>query len=265
MARLRTWLSMTWETELSFAHRLADVADGITVPAFERRVAARMKADGTPVTEADEAAERAMRREIEAAYPEHAILGEEEGLIGSGDVRWILDPIDGTKNYASGIPVWGTLIALEVDGDVVCSVISAPAIGERYAAARGSGAECNGRRINVSQATQLSGARVVYTNFLSFEAHGRGPAWRRLTGAASWSRGFGDFWGHMLVASGRADLMAEPVVNVWDLAALIVIVEEAGGRFTDLDGNRRIDGGSALSTNGRVHDEAVGALEPEGV
>ena len=256
---------MTWEAELAFAHRLADIADAITLPSFERRVAARLKADGTPVTEADEAAERALRREITATYPDHAILGEEEGLIGSGDVRWILDPIDGTKNYASGIPIWGTLIALEVEDEVVCSVISAPALGERYAAARGLGAECNGRPISVSTTSELDGARIVYTSFRSFDSHGRGPQWRRLTEGAAWSRGFGDFWGHMLVASGRAELMAEPVVNVWDLAALIVIVEEAGGRFTDLDGLRRVDGGSALSTNGLVHEEAVRSLGPQGL
>lgn len=251
---------MSWKAELAFAHRLADVADAITIPAFERRVAARMKADGTPVTEADEAAERELRREISQAYPDHAILGEEEGLTGSADVRWILDPIDGTKNFASGIPIWGTLIALEVRGEVVCGVISAPAIGERYSAARGSGAECNGRPISVSAATELAGARIVYTSFRSFDVHGRGRQWRRLSEGAGWTRGFGDFWGHMLVASGRVELMAEPVVNVWDLAALIVIVEEAGGRFTDLDGNRRVDGGSALSTNGLVHDDAVRML-----
>jgi histidinol-phosphatase len=248
---------MNWDAELRFAHRLADVADEITMRGFVDRVGARMKIDGTPVTEADEAAERALRSEIAKAFPDHAVLGEEEGPAGSGPTRWILDPIDGTKNYAAGIPIWGTLIALEVEGEVVCGVVSAPALRERYAAARGAGAECNGEPIRVSSVSELPAARITYTSFLSFDDCGRGDAWRRLAGAASWARGFGDFWGHMLVASGRADVMAEPVVNVWDLAPLLVIVEEAGGRFTDLDGSRRIDGGSAVTTNGHLHDAVI--------
>lgn len=248
---------MNWDAELRFAHRLADIADEITMRGFEDRIGARTKSDGTPVTDADEAAERALRDEIAKAFPEHAVLGEEGGSAGSGDTRWILDPIDGTKNYASGIPIWGTLIALEADGEVVCGVISAPALRERYAAARGTGAECNGERIRVSSVSDLAAARVAYTSFLSFDKYGRGEAWRRLAGGASWARGFGDFWGHMLVASGRADVMAEPIVNVWDLAPILVIVEEAGGRFTDLDGGRRIDGGSGVSTNGLLHGTVI--------
>jgi len=251
---------MTWKAELDFAQHLADIADNVTLDGFARRVAARTKDDGTPVTEADEAAERAMRAEILNTFPDHAVLGEEGGETGDGPARWILDPIDGTKNYAAGIPIWGTLIALEVDGEVVCGVISVPALGERYAAARGAGAECNGRPIRVSAVSSLAEARVSYTSFLAFEAYGRGPGWLALSRQAAWSRGFGDCWGHMLVASGRADVMAEPVVSIWDLAPIIVIVEEAGGRFTDLDGNRVIDGGSALSTNGRLHEAALDKL-----
>ena len=251
---------MTWRAELDFAHHLADVADEITLDGFTRRVAARTKHDGTPVTEADEACERALRAEIAKAFPDHAVLGEEHGASGDGSARWILDPIDGTKNFASGIPIWGTLIALEVEGEIVCGVISCPAMRERYAAARGMGAERNGEAIRVSSVSTLRDARVSYTSFLSFESYGRGPGWHRLCDSATWARGFGDCWGHMLVASGRVDVMAEPVVNVWDLAPIIVIVEEAGGRFTDLDGNRALDRGSALSTNGTLHNEALALL-----
>jgi len=251
---------MSWDAELRFAHGLADVADEITMRGYSERIGARTKSDGTPVTDADEAAERALREEIAKTFPDHAVLGEEQGAAGDGPARWILDPIDGTKSYAAGIPIWATLIALEVDGEVVCGVVSAPALGERYGAARGTGAECNGEPIRVSSVSDLSAARVAYTSFLSFEACGRGDAWRRLAGRVSWARGFGDFWGHMLVASGRADVMAEPVVNVWDLAPLLVIVEEAGGRFTDLAGSRRIDGGSAVTTNGHLHEVVIDAF-----
>ena len=251
---------MSWKAELDFARRLADLADGITMDGFRRGVAARTKHDGTPVTEADEACERALRKEIAAAFPEHAVLGEEEGSAGDGSFRWILDPIDGTKNYAAGVPIWGTLIALEVNGEIVMGVVSCPALGERYAAGRGMGAELNGRTISVSDVASLEEARVSYTSFISFERYGRGAGWHDLCARSKWARGFGDCWGHMLVASGRADVMAEPVVNVWDLAPLIVIVEEAGGRFTDLDGNRTVSGGSAISTNGVLHDDAVKLL-----
>jgi histidinol-phosphatase len=248
---------MTWTAELEFAHHLADLADTITMDGFTRGVAARTKHDGTPVTEADEATEKALRAEIGSAYPGHAIIGEEHGATGEGSHRWILDPIDGTKNYASGVPIWGTLIALEVDGEIVCGLISCPALRERYAAARGLGAHLNGEPIRVSSVAGLDEARVSYTSFLSFDQYGRGPGWRELCDRAKWARGFGDCWGHMLVASGRVEVMAEPVVNVWDLAPIVVIVEEAGGRFTDLDGNRTVAGGSALSTNGLVHDDAL--------
>jgi histidinol-phosphatase len=253
---------MSWKTELEFAHHLADIADGITMDGFARRVAARTKDDGTPVTEADVACERALRAEIASSFPGHGVLGEEQGSSGDESTRWILDPIDGTKNFAAGIPIWGTLIALESEGEIVCGVISCPAMRERYAAARGLGAELNGQGIRVSSVASLDEARVSYTSFLSFDGYGRGAGWRVLCERAKWARGFGDCWGHMLVASGRADVMAEPAVNIWDLAPLVVIVEEAGGRFTDLDGNATPAGGSALSTNGLLHDDALKLLAP---
>lgn len=242
--------------ELDFARHLADVADGISMDAFGK-ARSRTKADGTIVTEADEAVERALRSEVGAAYPDDAVLGEESGATGGAHRRWILDPIDGTINYDSGIPIWATLIAFEADGEVVAGMVSAPALGERYEAARGNGARRNGEPIRVSETEDLADARIVYTSWGSFTSMGHGEAFEELTRSARWARGFSDFWGHALVASGRADVMVEPVVNVWDLAPLILLVEEAGGRLTDLDGRRRIDGGSVLTTNGRLHDETL--------
>ncbi|HVE91565.1 MAG TPA: inositol monophosphatase family protein [Actinomycetota bacterium] len=246
---------------MRFANHLADVADSIAMRFFRMNPGVRMKQDGSPVTEADEAVEKALRQEILASFPRDAVVGEEEGAAaGTSGRRWILDPIDGTKNYSFGIPVWATLIALEERGEVVAGVVSAPAIAERYEAARGSGARRNGETLSVSGVSSLPEARVSYGSFSSFEKHGRGEGFLRLIRTARWSRGFGDFWGHMLVAGGHVDVMAEPQVNVWDLAPLLVIVEEAGGRFTDLSGARRPDGGSALSTNGLLHEAALESL-----
>jgi histidinol-phosphatase len=249
---------VTLSADLEFALHLADVADPIALAGF-RRAAVRTKADGTFVTEADEAVERALRAEIAAAYPDDAILGEEEGFspARAGSRRWILDPIDGTHNYVWGIPVWGALIALEADGEIVAGVVSAPALGERYDAARGAGARRNRERIRVSEVASLGEARVGHSSINSFARHGYGDGFASLIDAAHTSRGLGDFWGHMLVASGSLDVMVEPVVNVWDVAALLVIVEEAGGRATGLRGEPLIDAGTILTTNGHLHDEAV--------
>ncbi len=253
---------MTWDEELHFANHLADVADEISLRHF-RTASVRTKADGSLVTEADEGVERSVRAEVAAAYPDDRILGEEEGgdAAGSGR-RWIIDPIDATSNYAWGIPVWATLIGLEVDGEVVAGVVSAPAMGERYEAARGTGARRNGDRIAVSGVGDLSESRLAYT-FTAF-GFGRDEEFRRLLAGVGTHRGYGDYWGHMLVASGALDVMVDVVVQVWDLAPIMVIVEEAGGRLTDLDGGRRIDGGSALTSNGLVHDAALDVFRGSG-
>jgi histidinol-phosphatase len=245
---------------LRFAHHLADVADAITLAGF-RTARTRIKPDGTIVTEADEAAERAMRSEISAAYPDDGVLGEEGGTQEGTGRRWILDPIDGTLNYSFGVPVWATLIALEADGELVAGVVSAPALHERYGAARGLGARRNDEPIRVSTIEDLTEARLAYAEFRTYEACGHGEGFHELLNAVRFSRGFGDFWGHMLVAAGAMDVMVEPIVNVWDLAPLLVVVEEAGGRFTDLGGRRRIDGGSALTTNGALHDTVLSLFD----
>ena len=250
---------MSWESELRFAEHLADVADAISRPFFRSAdTAVRAKHDGTPVTEADEAIERALREQIASAYPNHDILGEEEGATEKGaSSRWIIDPIDGTKNFSWGIPVWGTLIALEVGDEIVCGVASAPALEERYTASRGSGAFRNGEPIRVSEVATLSEARLGYTTAAERGNPAFGRQLHRLIHAAAHDRGIGDFYGHMLVASGSLDAMIEPTLSAWDIGPLIVIVEEAGGRLTDFGGRASIYGRSCLTTNGLVHDEIL--------
>jgi histidinol-phosphatase len=241
--------------DLDFALALADEADALSLPRF-RAVDLRVetKPDLTPVTDADRTVERALRERIARERPGETVLGEEEGDEG-GDVRWILDPIDGTKNFSRGIPVWASLIALERDGVVVCGVASAPALGHRWWAARGEGAYRDGERIGVSKIARLEEATV------SFSRSGlRDPRTIELALAAWHAQPFSDFWAHLLVAEGGVDAAAEHVMNTWDNAVLQVIVEEAGGRFTDLAGKSRIDGGSGVSTNGLLHDEVLARL-----
>jgi histidinol-phosphatase len=241
--------------DLDFALALADVADTISLPRF-RAVDLRVetKPDLTPVTDADRAVERALRERIERDRPGDGVMGEEEGDTG-GDVRWIVDPIDGTKNFSRGIPVWATLLALERDGDIVCGVASAPALGHRWWAARGEGARRDGERLHVSRIDSLANATV------SFSRSGlRDPRTIELAHAAWHAQPFSDFWAHLLVAEGAVEVAVEHVMNPWDNAVLQVVVEEAGGRFSDLRGERRYDGGSAVSTNGLLHDEVLALL-----
>lgn len=238
------------------------MADAISKPRFRAvDLAVTTKPDLTPVSDADRAAEKAIRERLAEARPADAVLGEEFGLGGGtgNGRRWILDPIDGTKNYVRGIPVWGALIALERGGEPAVGVVSAPALGRRWWAARGHGAYADGDRIHVSGVADLGDAQLSYDSMVGFERHGLGfgPQARELERRCWRSRGLGDFWSHVLVAEGAVDVAVEPEVSVWDVAPLLVIVEEAGGRFTDIGGARRADGGSALSTNGLLHDEVV--------
>jgi histidinol-phosphatase len=256
------------------ALELADVADAVTVPRFRAAdLVVTTKPDLTPVSDADRAAEEAIRRCLAANRPADAILGEEFGLTpgetgeegarwstGGNARRWVLDPLDGTKNYVRGIPVWASLIALEVDAVPVVGVVSAPALGRRWWAARGLGAFADGQPIRVSGVTDLADAQLSYDSFVSFDRHGLGHVALALERRCWRSRGFGDFWSHVLVAEGAVDVALEPEVAEWDVSPLWVIVEEAGGRFTDVSGRRRADGGSALSTNGFLHDEVLSIL-----
>lgn len=261
-ARVRSPVSSPWSSELDFASRLADAADAISMRHFRRQeTAVRTKPDGTPVTEADEAIERLLRAEIASAYPEHSVLGEEGGVTGEGsEHRWIIDPIDGTKNFSWGIPNWATLIALEVKGAVVCGVVSAPAMGERWTAARGGGARRNDEPIRVSEVSDLGRARLGFTSAVAGGEPGFEEAFAELLRTVAHDRGFGDFYGHVLVASGSLDVMIEPGLQPWDIGPLIVIVEEAGGRITDFSGERQIYGRSCLTTNRLLHEDVLEVL-----
>ena len=220
------------------------------------------KPDLTPVSEADHAAEQLIRDGLTSARPGDAVLGEEFGTEGHSKRRWIIDPIDGTKNYVRGIPVWATLLALEEDGEMRVGVCSAPALGHTWWAVRGGGAFADGTRIGVSKVRELEDAQLCYSDFKWWDEFGLQPEFDALARRVWRTRGFGDFWSHILVAEGAADIAAEPIVALWDLAPLLVIVEEAGGRFTDLAGNSTADGGSAVSTNGILHDAVLAALTP---
>jgi histidinol-phosphatase len=247
--------------ELRLALELADLADATALSLFrDRALRVDTKPDSTPVTEADRSAERAIRDRLAAVRPDHGVVGEEYGVEGDDRVRWIVDPIDGTMNFIRGIPVWGSLIALEIDGRIDVGVVSAPAIGHRWWAARGLGAFRNGEPIEVSGVGDLGDAQVTYNSFGTAEEYGIGPQMADLERRTWRTRGFGDFWSFMLVAEGAADIAVEPVAALWDLAPLQVIVEEAGGRFTDLSGASTPAGGHALATNGLLHDEVLEVL-----
>ncbi len=251
------------DDDLELALALADVADSITLGRYRAEdLAVETKPDLTPVTEADRRVETAVTERLAQARRDDSVLGEEYGSTESGGGRrWIIDPIDGTKNYVRGIPVWATLLALEEQGELVVAVVSAPALARRWWASRGGGAfaqdELGGapRRIRVSAVGALDDAQLCYSGFDGWE-DGLGTLVD--LGRRCWrTRGFGDFWGYMLVAEGAAEIVCEAVVSLWDLAAPQLIVEEAGGRFTDLAGRRTADGGDALATNGRLHDAAL--------
>ncbi len=240
--------------DLQLALSLADAADEITMRFFQSAtLSVRTKADRTPVSEADEAVERMIRERLGRERPSDGIIGEEFGTSGSQMRRWIIDPIDATKNFVRGVPVFGTLIAL----DSSIGVVSAPALNRRWWAARDEGAFCNGRRISVSRVASIADASIGYDSITDFDANKLTTQFLDLVRLCARSRGFGDFWSHMLVAEGALDIAIEPVVSLWDMAAVQVIVEEAGGRFTSLRGEPQPGGGSGVSTNGLLHDEVL--------
>ncbi len=257
-----------YDDDLRFAHVLADAADDITTRRF-RALDLRVdsKPDLTPVTDADRTVEESLRNVLRRSRPRDAVLGEEFGRIGAGPRCWVIDPIDATKNYVRGVPVWATLIGL-MDGDeVVVGVASAPALGRRWWAARGGGA-WTGRsltkasRCRVSSIGRLADAFFSYSSLAGWDEQGRLDGFLELTRRVWRTRAFGDFWSHVLVAEGAAEMSAEPEVSLWDLAALQVIVEEAGGTFTDLSGQPTPDGGSVVASNGLLHTEVLRLLAP---
>ena len=250
-------------TDLDLAHELADLADAITMRRFlAADLAVETKPDLSPVTEADREVERVLRSAVEVARPGDAVVGEEYGVTGDSTRQWVFDPIDGTKNYVRGVPVWATLIALRESGVTTVGLVSAPALKRRWWAARGEGAYADGRRLSVSRVADLADAHFSYSSLTGWEKRGVLDGFLDLTTRVWRTRAFGDFWSHVLVAEGAVDVAAEPEVSLWDLAALQVIVEEAGGRFTSLDGRPTPDGGSAVSSNGLLHDAALKCLAP---
>jgi len=241
------------DADLAFALELADVADSLSLPRF-RSVDLRVetKPDLTPVTDADRAVERALRERIGAARPGDGVFGEEEGDdSGYGTARWILDPIDGTRNFSRGIPVWATLIALEREGVLTAGVVSAPALGRRWWASRGAGASASGEPIRVSAVAALRDAAVSCSHardLAALEPH----VWH--------ARGIGDFWQHVLVAEGALDAAVDAELALWDYAAVELIVTEAGGRVTAPDGAAPRSGEQVVASNGLVHDETLALL-----
>ena len=239
--------------DLELALELADAADAIALGRFRAHdLRVETKPDLTPVTEADHAVEEALRAAIGRVRPDDAVVGEELGTQGQGRRRWIVDPIDGTRNYSRGIPVWATLVALEEDGDMLLGVVSAPALGRRWWAERGGGAFADGEPIRVSVVARIEDAALS----LQLEI---GAA--DLVGRSWHARGFGDFWSHMLVAEGAVDGAIDALgVKLWDMAPVQVIVEEAGGRFSDAEGRPRPDGGAGITSNGLLHEDLLAAL-----
>jgi histidinol-phosphatase len=263
---LQGWL----ETALTWT----DEADAEAMRHFRRDLQISTKPDRSLVTQADKAIEQRLRERILDAFPGHGLVGEEYGTESAdASVRWYIDPIDGTHNFVRGVPLFGTLLAVERDGVRQVGIISAPALRERWYARRGGGAWAQGphdpapRRIRVSGVRSLEDAQLLYGSSASIERSGRAPGFRELRHDVWRERGFGDFWGYALVAEGAAEAMVEMGVNPWDLAAPEVVVEEAGGLLTDLDGQPRIDHLEVLATNGQLHQTFLtrlrhGVVEP---
>lgn len=261
---------MPYDDDLRLAHILADAADAATMERFKALdLKVETKPDMTPVSEADKHAEELIRGQLARARPRDAVLGEEYGSEGAGPRRWIIDPIDGTKNYVRGVPVWATLIALMVRGDNgdegVVGVVSAPALGRRWWAAEGTGAYtgrslASATRMRVSSVSRLEDASFAYSSLSGWEEQGRLDGFLDLTRACWRTRGYGDFWPYMMVAEGSVDMCAEPELSLWDMAANAVIVQEAGGRFTSLDGEPGPYGGNAAASNGVLHEDLLGYL-----
>jgi len=254
-----------FDDDLRLAHVLADSADAITMSRFKARdLRVESKPDMTPVSDADKAAEEAIRSALSRARPRDAMLGEEFGETAAGATgrKWIIDPIDGTKNYVRGVPVWATLIGLMEGEEVVAGVVSAPALGRRWWAAKGGGAFtgrslASAQRCHVSKVAAVADASLAYSSVVSWEEYGKLEAFLDLTRACWRTRAYGDFWSHMLVAEGAVDMAAEPELSLWDMAALAVIVTEAGGMFTSVDGAPGVLGGSAAVSNGLLHEELL--------
>jgi len=277
-------VSSDLKDDLAFAHALADLADAISLDRYQAQdLVVTTKPDSTPVTDADRAVETAIREAISTHRSEDGLVGEEFGSDKGASTRyWVIDPIDGTKNFMRGVPIWATLIALvEIDSsgreEVIVGVVSAPALSRRWSAARGLGAyvrfyshqemnedldsnELTEKRIKVSKVSSISDASISYSDFVGWGE--RLEPFQKMLNSAWRTRAIGDFWSHMLVAEGSIDVAIEPSLALWDMAALEIIVREAGGIFTDISGHNGPFGSSAVSTNGLLHNEVVNGINP---
>ena len=254
--------------DLRLAHLLADDADSITMSRFKAldlRVTA--KPDLTPVSDADTAVEESVRRTLGRARPRDAVLGEEQGSVGHSQRRWVVDPIDGTKNFVRGVPVWATLISLMINDEVVVGVVSAPALGRRWWASLGGGAFAGKSLLSpaachVSDVERIEDASLSYASISGWVEAGQGQEFVDLLRTCWRTRAYGDFWSYMLLAEGGVDIACEPDLALHDMAACSIIVTEAGGRFTDLEGRPGPHGAGAYATNGRLHEEVLHQLRP---
>ncbi|MCX6396419.1 MAG: histidinol-phosphatase [Propionibacteriales bacterium] len=259
-------MALDYTDDLRLAHVLADDADALTMARFKALdLHVMTKPDLTPVTDADQAVEDGLRRTLSRARSRDAVLGEEQGSVGHSQRRWVVDPIDGTKNFVRGVPVWATLIALMVDEEVVVGVVSAPALNRRWWAAKDGGAWTGtsllrASAIQVSDVSRIEDASFSYSSIEGWEERGQLDDFLSLARRCWRTRAFGDFWSYMLLAEGAVDIAAEPELELYDMAALDIIVREAGGIFTSLAGEPGPTGGNAVATNGKLHDQALAFL-----
>jgi len=252
-------MATPYRVELDFAMETAHLAGRLTLGFFRTGIVPDLKADDSPVTVADRKAEELIRSRIERAYPSHAVLGEEFGETahGAASHRWIIDPIDGTKAFVHGVPLYAVLLALEIEGTVEVGVVYFPALDEMVAAANGAGCWWNGRPARVSSVSRFSRATVCFSDAATFADFERSAAWERIQRSAAICAGWGDAYGHALVATGRADVMLDPIMNAWDCGPFPPILKEAGGTFTDWSGTATIHGREAISTNGLLLEELL--------
>ena len=252
-----------WRNRYEVAVEATRRAGQLALRHFDGPFTVETKADQSPVTVADREAETLLRQTLHAAFPTDGFLGEEYGdAPGTSGYRWVIDPIDGTRSFVRGIPIWGTLVGLEYRGEQIAGVVDVPALGQTYRALRGDGAFRNDRPIKVSEVAQLSDALIFYTSLSWFLKEGRANAFLDLARGTDRQRGYGDFYGFVLVAQGAGEVMVDYGVHAWDVAALRPIIEEAGGRFSNWDGIATIHSRHAVVSNGKLHDQVLAILKP---
>jgi histidinol-phosphatase len=248
---------------LDFAVDVAWRAGKVTLEYFQTQLTIERKRDNSVVTVADRRTEQTIRESIRSRFPDHNIIGEEYGEeISGSDYNWIVDPIDGTQSFVHGVPLYGVLLGLEYRNEAILGVVNCPAVDEMVYAARGEGCYWNGRRARISTTQNLGEALWCASGAEYFEMVGQSNAWARLKANTARYRTWGDCYGYVLVATGRADVMVDPIMHVWDCAPLLPIMIEAGGRFTDWQGNATIRGGNAVATNGIIHESVLTELQP---